>query len=304
MRPATIQPPYHQSTLNAYLAFPEKLRLTAVEGVRPTFRHYAQVRGTAVHSAIARLHEEHAWDQARDVFAQEWELQFSLPDSPVNASAKKLDKEYEDWCAAVEQYALREHNAPVLYCELPVRGAVRSRGGRCYEVQGTVDQVRRADGGGYEVYEHKTNATCPSLATLERNIQLSLYGWCLHAGEILVDDQWQPASEVFDGALRGMVSYHLAHLIPYRRAGRRSDGSTYSAGDLRGDPCYRITKTPEQLEQGALVIARIIAAIRAGGFYWNPSAMYGGCDACSVKHSCGHGLLSNHELEPGQLQAA
>ena len=104
--------------------------------------------------------------------------------------------------------------------------------------------------------------------------------------------------------MRRMVSYQMGHLIPYRRAGRRADGSKYAAGDLRGDPCYAITKTPEQLEEGARAIARIIAAIRAGGFFWNPSAMYGGCDACPVKHACGQQLASNRELEPSQFKAA
>ncbi len=303
MRPATLQPPYHQSILNAYLACPEALRLTALDGVRPAFRHYAQARGSAVHATICRLHREQAWEQARSICEQEWELQLGLSDIPVNADAKKLAKEFEDWSDAVEQYALREHAAPVLHCEMRVRGVVRSRGGRSYEVEGTVDQVRCCDGG-YELYEIKTGATSPSLATLERNVQLALYGWCLHTGEVLVDGRWQAATDVLGGPLKGMVAYHLAHLIPYRRAGRRADGSTYTAGDLRGDPCYRITKSPEQLEQGAQAIARIIAAIRAGGFYWNPSAMYGGCDACAVKHACGRGLLSNRELEPGHLQAA
>ena len=149
-------------------------------------------------------------------------------------------------------------------------------------------------------------ADCPTQtnATLERNGQLSRYGWCLHTGEVFVDGQWRQASDVLGGPLRGIVTYHLAHLIPYRRAGRRADGSTYAAGDLRGDSCYRITKTSAQLEQGASAIARIIAAIRAGGFYWNPSAMYGGCDACPVKHACGNGLASNRALAPDQLEAA
>lgn len=304
MRPATLQPPYHQSILNAYLACPEALRLTAVEGVRPAFRHYAQVRGSAVHATISRLHAEQAWGHARELFEEEWELQFGLPAAPINADAKKLTKEFEDWADAVEQYARRECEAPVLYCELPVRSSVRSRGGRSYPVEGIVDQIRRCEDGGYEVYEIKTGAAAPSLATLERNIQLALYAWCLHAGEVLVDGRWQPAAAALGGPLRGIVAYQLAHLIPYRRAGRRVDGSTYAAGDLRGDPCYRIHKTPEQLEQGAQAIARIIAAIRAGGFFWNPSAMYGGCDACPVKHACGQGLLSNRDLEPGHLEAA
>ena len=304
MQTATIPSPYHQSTLNAYLACPEALRLTALEGVRPAFRHYAQVRGTAVHAAIYRLHNEQAWDMARAVFEEEWELQFSLPGPPVNADEKKLAKEFEDWADALEQYAFREREAPVLHCEIALRGEVRSRGGRSYPVEGTVDQLRGCPDGGYELYEIKTNAVGPSLATLERNIQLSLYGWCLHTGEVLVDGRWQPARDAFGGSLRAMVSYQLAHLIPYRRAGRRTNGSTYAAGDLRGDPCYRITKSPEQLERGAEAIARIIAAIRAGGFYWNPSAMHGGCDACPVKHACGQGLTSNHELAPEHFQAA
>ena len=257
-----------------------------------------------MHATIARLHKERAWGRARVTFEEEWDLHLSVPGPPINAEAKKLAKEFDDWSDAIDQYARREQEAPVLHGELPVRGTVRSRGGRAYAVQGTLDQVRRCHDGGFELYEIKTSAAAQTLATLERNIQLALYAWCLHAGEVLVDDRWQTAAEALGGPLRGLVVYHLAHLIPYRRAGRRPDGSTYAAGDLRGDPCYRITKTPEQLAQGAQAIARIIAAIRAGGFFWNPSAMYGGCDACAVKHACGRGLTSNRDLQPDLLEAA
>ena len=44
MQPATLQPPYHQSVLNAYLACPEALRLTALEGVQPAFRHFSRLQ--------------------------------------------------------------------------------------------------------------------------------------------------------------------------------------------------------------------------------------------------------------------
>ncbi len=141
MRQATIDPPYHQSTLNAYLSCPEALRLTAIVGAKPAFRHYARVRGTAVHATIHRLHAESAWERAGAIFQEEWGLQLSLPGPRINADAKKLDKEFDDWAAAVEQYAVRECAAPVLYCELHVRGTVRSRGGRSYAVEGTVDRT-------------------------------------------------------------------------------------------------------------------------------------------------------------------
>ncbi|GAH75246.1 unnamed protein product [marine sediment metagenome] len=51
----------------------------------------------------------------------------------------------------------------------------------------------------------------------------------------------------------------------------------------------------DQLVEGAKGIARIIAAIRAGGFFWNPSAMYGGCDACPYKYACGTTFSSNQD---------
>ncbi|UCC30690.1 MAG: PD-(D/E)XK nuclease family protein [Phycisphaerales bacterium] len=304
MQSATIQPPYHQWMLNAYLACPEALRLTLLARVKPAFRHYARVRGTVAHATVFRLHVEKAWDRVDEVFEEEWGQQLALPGPPINANAKKLAKEFEDWRDALRQYVLREREARVVFCELPVRGTVRSRGGRPYAVEGVVDQVRPCADGGFDVYEIKTSAANPSLATFERNIQLSLYAWCLHAGEVFVENEWQAVSKVLGENLHGIVCYQLAQLIPYRRAGRRPDGSTYAAGELRGDPCYRITKTPEQLEQGACAVARIIAAIRAGGFFWNPSAMYGGCDACAVKHGCGKELLSNSPLQPAHFEAA
>ena len=42
-------------------------------------------------------------------------------------------------------------------------------------------------------------------------------------------------------------------------------------------------------------MARIIAAIRARGFFWNPSALYGGCDACAYSHACGQSFSSEGE---------
>ncbi len=57
MHQATIDPPYHQSILNAYLSCPEALRLTAIAGAKPAFRHYARVRGSAVHAAISKCLE-------------------------------------------------------------------------------------------------------------------------------------------------------------------------------------------------------------------------------------------------------
>ena len=276
----------------------------AVRGVKPAFRHYAQLRGSAVHATIHRLHTEGGWDEARDLFREEWLLRLGAPGPPVNADEQKLAKEFDDWGDAVEQYALREREAEVAFSELRLRGTVRSLGGRGYEVEGTVDQLRRRPDGGMALYEIKTNATPPTPAVLERNIQLALYGWCLNTGEAYVDGRWVPAIELCGGPVNELVHYQFGHLIPYRRNGRRGDGSTYSAGSLRGDPCYRVTKTPEQLAEGARSIARIIAAIRAGGFFWNPSATYGGCDACPVRHACGRGLATNAGLAPETLKAA
>jgi len=190
----------------------------------------------------------------------------------------------------------------VLYTELPVRGVLQSRSGREYTVEGIIDQIRRStDGTGFDIYEFKTNATLPALASLQRNIQLCLYCWCAVTGEVRVGDNWLPAQDILPGHLKNCVLYKLVNLIPYKRAGRRGDGTKYQAGDLRGDPRITVPVTPERLVEGAQAIARIIAAIRAGGFFWNPSSLYGGCDACPYKYACGTGFKAKREDLPAPM---
>ena len=287
--------PYHQSEINDYLTCPQVL-LLKMEGVEPLFRPLGLVRGGAVHRAIHRLHAEGAWDRWRAVFDEVWDDAFSRPGPPVDGPPEKVEDEYRTWQTAIGHYVDQQRQAAVLYTELGVRGVVTSRSGREYVVEGTVDQIRAsADGRGYEIYELKTNTSLPGRASLERNVQLCLYAWCCVTGEVRVDGDWVPAREVLPGFLRACVFYKLSSLIPYRRAGRRSDGTRYEKGDLRGDPCVPVPMDPDRLVEGTRAIARIIAAMRAGGFFWNPSSLYGGCDTCPYKYACGTSFSSNRE---------
>ena len=291
-----LEGPYHQSEINDYLSCPQAL-LLKLKGAEPLFRSLSRCRGCAVHRAIRRLHDEQVWDNCQAIFDEAWNEELNRPGPPINATAGQGEKEYADWLTAVENYAARERDADILYCELPVRGVVVSRSGREYVVEGMVDQVRlAADGSGYELYELKTNVTMPGLASLERSVQLCLYSWCCVTGEVRVDGRWLPAREVLPGFLQSCVCYKLSSLIPYKRSGRRPDGTKYAAGELRGDPRIALPVKAEQLVEGVRGIARIIAAIRAGGFFWNPSSMYGGCDACPYKHACGSSFTSNAEV--------
>ncbi len=293
-----LEGPYHQSEINRYLACPQAL-LLKVEGVEPLFRPLGWMRGAAVHAAIHRLHTSREWDHWDRVFDDAWCAEFDRPGPPINAGPEKLEREYRDWASAVGNYAAHEQDAPVHYSELPVRGLVVSRSGREYAVEGVVDQIRPSeDGNGYDIYELKTNATLPGQASLERNVQLCLYAWCCVTGEVRVDDKWVPARKALPGFLRDCVCYKLSNLVPYKRSGRRQDGTTYAAGDLRGNPRITVPVDSDRLVEGAHVIARIIAAIRAGGFFWNPSSLYGGCDACPYKYACGKTFSSNRHVLP------
>lgn len=290
---ARLEGPYHQWQINAYLACPHAL-LLRLRGVPPLFRTLGQCRGTAVHRAIARLHKEGAWDRWDRVFETSWAGVFSDDGPPIDATPDKIQREYEDWRAAVKNYAEDQREAAVLHTELPVRGKVTSRSGREYMLEGTVDQIRTCpDGCGYDVCELKTNARLPGSASLERNVQMCLYCWCCLTGEVRIDDRWRPAAEVLPGVLKSYVFFKLSDLVPYKRSGKRRDGTKYQAGDLRGDVRLAMPVQAEQLVEGAQAIARIIAAMRAGGFFWNPSALYGGCDACPYKYSCGSAFSSN-----------
>jgi hypothetical protein len=256
----------------------------------------AQCRGSAVHAAVAALHRDQAWNLWDPVFETAWSEEFNRLGPPINATPDKIEQEYADWRTAIQTYAQRERKSRVLHTELLVRGVVTSRWGRKYAVEGTIDQIRQCDDGqGYEVYELKTNASLPGFAALERNVQLCLYCWCCVTGDVFLDGAWVSAREALPGILRGCAYYKLVNLIPYKRSGRHPDGSKYSEGDLRGEPVIHIPIRPDRLVEGVQGVARIIAAIRAGGFYWNPSALYGGCDACAYCHACGKSFNSESE---------
>ena len=301
-----LEGPYRQSQINDYLSCPQAL-LLRLEGVEPLFRSLGLCRGSAVHGAIFRLHRDQDWDKWQKVFDDAWAEEFSRPGPPINATPDQIEREYEDWHTAVGNYVQKERDGSVLYGELPIRGVLISSSGREYTVEGIIDQIRvTEDGRGFDIYELKTNTSLPGPATLQRNIQLCLYCWCAVTGEAFVDGGWVSVREALPGFLRSCVLYKLSNLIPYKRAGRRGDGSRYQAGDLRGDPRVIVPVKADQLVEGAKGIARIIAAIRAGGFFWNPSAMYGGCDACPYKYACGTSFSSNSSsaLQPSAEVAA
>ena len=282
-----LEGPYRQSQINDYLSCPQAL-LLRLEGVEPLFRSLGQSRGSAVHGAIFQLHHDQAWDHWQMIFDDAWAEEFSRPGPPINATTDQIEKEYEDWRTAIENYVQREKDKLVLYSELPVRGVLKSLSGSEYTVEGIVDQIRISeDGTSYSIYEIKTNSSLPGPATLQRSIQLCLYCWCAVTGEAFVDGQWVSTQEALPGFLKNCVLYKLINLIPYKRSGKRTDGSKYQPGDLRGEPEITVPVEADQLVEGARGLARIIAAIRAGGFFWNPSAMYGGCDACPYKYACG-----------------
>ena len=299
-----LEGPYRQSQINDYLSCPQAL-LLRLDGVEPLFRTLSQSRGAAVHGAVFRLHHDQTWERWQGVFDDAWAEEFSRPGPPINATPDQIDCEYDDWQMAIGNYVEKEKDSSVLYSELMVRGVLTSRSGREYTVEGIIDQIRVTDDGrGFDIYELKTNATLPGPATLQRNIQLCLYCWCAVTGEAFVDGAWVTVRNALPGCLRNCVLYKLSSLIPYKRAGRRSDGSKYQAGDLRGDPQVIVPVKADQLVEGAQGIARIIAAIRAGGFFWNPSALYGGCDACPYKYACGTSFSSDREGLPAQEASA
>ena len=293
-----LEGPYRQSQINDYLACPQAL-LLKLQGAEPLFRSLSQTRGTAIHRIIRCLHDEGQWNDWQVQFEDIWAEEFSRAGPPINATPDQIDREYNNWRTAVGNYVEKEQNATILYAELPVRGVLRNRSGRVYTVEGIIDQIRpSADGHGYYIYELKTNATLSTLASLQRNIQLCLYCWCAVTGEVFVGDNWLSAKDVLPEYLQNCVLYKLVNLIPYKRAGRRSDGTKYQAGDLRGDPLISVPVTTDNLVEGAQAIARIIAAIRAGGFFWNPSALYGGCEVCPYKYACGTSSTAKQQNLP------
>lgn len=247
----------------------------------PEKRSIKAVRGSAVHRSIARIHREKLWSWHRDVYDQEWKEVLEDPAESMLPWSKEEDEESvkEDGAVILGNYCERNKHARVLAVEVPFRTLLaHPRTKTRYRLAGTLDQIREVEGG-FEIWDHKTDAAVPDAAYLARNFQFSAYGEAMRSGLFFVNGE---PMRLNTHPTR-LVWNHLNYLLPYKRATTR-DGTKYEKGDLRGDPEIEVRRAPGDYEFWRAEACRLIQIIRMKLWVRMPSKI--GCSMCKYQHAC------------------
>ncbi len=165
----------------------------------------------------------------------------------------------------------------VLGCELPIRWTM-DVDGVPVDFASHLDLLHRLPSGILGVGDWKAREESPTLAYLDRNMQLALYFLMVKHGEILLDGEWVAFDEW------PLVSWiHANNLAPYKRSG---DG--YKKGEHR--PLERIVMgcgfEPAKESAIAEELALRVRMWRAGFFPTNPDPV--GCFICPSRTHCTH----------------
>ncbi|HWC32783.1 MAG TPA: PD-(D/E)XK nuclease family protein, partial [Actinomycetota bacterium] len=228
------------SSMNTYERCPLAYRLQYEERV-PTKRSSFLAFGDSLHQALYRFHDR------------------PVPVAPpVEHLLEILDDVWvsEGYGGEAEEHAYRQHAREVLrrYHEdnaasyripaaLEFRFRIEVEG---VPVNGVIDRLDRVPGGGYEIVDYKTNRRLPPKASIDRDLQLSLYALA--------------AREVWGIEPERLTLYYL---LPGQRM--TTSRSADDLDDLRGR------------------IANVAERIDAGKFEPRENAL---CGHCEFQHLC------------------
>ena len=263
----------------------------------PQSRNIQGCRGTIVHAAINTLHRFKKWDDWGDLYDQEWAKEMADPDeghlpwSNKNLTEKDIETIEKDGAIMLGQYVERNRDAIIIGSEVPFRMILEHpRTGTRYRFSGTADQLRET-ALEHSIYpwDNKTSAQVPDKTALYWDPQFTLYGLACAKGVWLIDGEEYEIGTYPDQ----LVWYHIHHLLPYKKAGKRSDGSKYVKGDLRGDPIVPVPRTMQQYETFQDDVFRTVQKIRMGILTRQPDSIK--CSMCRHSHACATGQYAQHE---------
>jgi hypothetical protein len=291
---------YTASRLSEFSECPMKYWLHNVKGFRPESRHPNAIRGTAIHGAINRIHRLKKFDDWLDIFEEEKLRAMADPHEVDLPWARGTTEEsvadaMEDGAVMLGGYVERNRTAEVVASEVQGRMLVRHpRTKTKYRFAMTIDQVRRV-GKSLKIVDLKTGKNVPNPAYLARSLQFTGYGAGLKNATWNVDGEWQSFGEYPES----LSWYQLGLLLPYKRGGKRSDGSSYQKGDVRGDPEIPVVRDLSQYEEFPIVACRIIQAIRMKLFYH--AVNWFECGMCKFESACSTGSGMTLESDPEAL---
>lgn len=297
---------YSSSRLSAYCRCRWDYFLTYEKHIPEETRSVGSWRGTLTHRGIHLLHRENGWDAVPEVFevakAQSLEeLDTDVkPWSTAETGTAEVDVAVADALTMVEAYAKR-NNPKVLGMEhqvlaTEVRGcfiAEHPKTKTCYRITMELDQIRH-DGDGLNITDIKTPRQEPSVTTLRRAKQFTIYGLGLKQGKFLLEGT---DPQDFAQYPRSITYLYLPNLIPYRRATTKQ-GVKYQAGANRGPDVFPIDRTPEQYQAMHTEICRIVQGIRMKMFIRDDDDLR--CKMCRHQRACDEGFVT----KPNEMDLA
>jgi len=240
--------PYRQSLLKTYSECPRKFRLLEVDRI-PVEKE--QTVPLVIGSWVHKLVSR---------FHAEGKVDWEKHEIPAEVLPDVID--------LVNAYMGHNQGLEILFAETPFSFVINS-----YEIIGAIDLIYRNKGGQVVLRDIKTDSTEPSPGFLARDIQFSIY---------------------FIGALRGLGIqpdllewYQLRKLIPYKRTTVKN-GVQFQPGEIRGDPCFSVARSQEDIPTIEREIRYIIQGIRFNIFPMRPLKIghICPCNACEAVAFC------------------
>lgn len=289
---------YTASKLDTFARCGWQGKLKFIDKISEETRNLGAVCGRGIHKAIHKVHAENLWQDAPDMFEDEWEAAFDEDgekDWFGDVTDKKIETAHGDFKTMFGGYCRRNSPDVVspcqIYSELAFRGILKHpRTSTRYRVAGTLDQVRKFDSGFLNITDIKSNKAKPNERFLMLSKQFGLYGWALKNATFILPDG---VPIHFGSYPSELIWYHLRNLLPYKRGGTASDGTRFQKGDLRGDPRIPVLRTPDAYDFLCEQICRVIQTIRFKLFTQAEGSIE--CSMCRVSHACTAGKLGSRE---------
>jgi len=299
--------PFHPTDLATWQACPHRFDILRMRGEKPSWRHVAALNGTAIHSVVRKIHERALWaaedeKEIKRLYLSEFQRAIDEPRFPSEANVPVWwgdgrgieDAILEfggDAICMLEGYRNdpRNQSARILLCEQTWTATLA---GEPWE--GTPDQIRFICPGHVEIVDLKTDA--------KRIHPTSLMMWpqgLTYALGIEIGTFTSPEPDThLDVQVDRMTWLHLRDYVPYQRRGKRSDGTPYLAGDLRGDAFYSVNVTRQMLESHQREMELFALAVRDDRFERRPAGGPLSCAMCKVSDRCLSSFTGIVKIDP------
>ena len=265
-----------QSTLKTWLNCPMMYKFRHIDKLEPSFRYPGTVHGSALHLVLAWLHEGQWHGDLRALYTKALNYYlYASPEEHISVRWKRdMVKEIEalkvNAVEILENYRSKDYNRDALVLFSEVQFRVKILG---YLFTGTIDQVRKNPDGTVELLDFKSSKMRPNQYAIPNDLQLTLYGYSLKFGELLVDGIWVKTNMFVDSV---GIYFLRAHEIYKRKVPGKE------IGDEKGSPFIRTSKSIQDLRAFRTEIRHQLSAMVKPWYYPNTAS----CAFCTYSTHC------------------